>query len=97
MNLDSTGFYIIQLGKNQPNQLYVTEDFNVVFDCKQKVSFSLNVSANFMKNQLPDYVARWQHGYQLCFSNFYLVKNHKSANNLTTTEARETYVQISNP
>jgi len=58
MNLDSTGFYIIQLGKNQPNQLYVTEDFNVVFDCKQKVSFSLNVSANFMKNQLPDYVAR---------------------------------------
>jgi hypothetical protein len=36
-------------------------------------------------NQLPVFAARWQH----MLSYFYLVKNHKIADNLATTEARE--------
>jgi hypothetical protein len=48
------------------------------------------------KNQLPDSVARWLHGFLDMLCNFYLVKNHKIANNLATTEAREKYTQICN-
>ncbi len=40
-------------------------------------------------NQLPVSVTRWQHGSQICFANFYLVKIHKIVNNSTTTKARE--------
>jgi len=39
--------------------------------------------------QLPAPVARWKHGSQICLCNFYLVKNHKIAQNSTTTKARE--------
>jgi hypothetical protein len=39
-------------------------------------------------NQLPLSVTRWQHGSHICFVTL-LVKNHKIANNSTTTKARE--------
>jgi hypothetical protein len=39
--------------------------------------------------QLPFSAARWQELVPDMFYNFYLVKNHKIANNSATTEARE--------
>ncbi len=40
-------------------------------------------------NQLPVSAARWQHWFPDVFCNFYLVQNHKIANNSATSEARE--------
>jgi hypothetical protein len=45
------------------------------------------LSCKMRENQLPVFAARWQHGSQIC--NFYLVKYHKNAKNLTTTKAKE--------
>jgi hypothetical protein len=40
-------------------------------------------------SQLPLSAAWWQHGSQICFANFYLVKNHKFAKkNSTNTKSR---------
>jgi len=43
-------------------------------------------------NQLPVSDARWQHGSQLCFCNFYKVKNHKIAKNSTTIKAKKAQI-----
>jgi hypothetical protein len=41
-------------------------------------------------NQVPVSATRWQHGSQICFTTFYLLKsNKKNAENSTTTKARE--------
>ncbi len=42
-----------------------------------------------MINQLPVSADRWQHGSQMCSANFYIVKNHKIANNTTTAKVRK--------
>jgi hypothetical protein len=50
--------------------------------------FAKNNSRTIRINQLPFSAAGWQHGFRICFSNFYLVKIHKVFNNSAYTEAR---------
>ncbi len=45
------------------------------------------------ENQLPVSAARWQHWSQICFCSFYLVKNHKIANNAEAREKISTYLE----
>ncbi len=50
--------------------------------------YALNL-LSMRANQLPSSATRWQHGSQICFGIFCLVKNHKIDNNSTTTTAKD--------